>query len=131
MNDDGVSLGAEQPEISPRLQEVVRSYDVPTGQMVREGFEREVSRLLPILALTPRSRDTLRTAEERAVELGHDYLGTEHLLLALLDDSEGVAGQVLQELGAIDAIRERILEVVTSSLYLASSHLTYDLEASE
>ena len=41
--------------------------------------------------LTPRARKVLDFAQSEAVSLGHDYVGTEHLLLGLVDEDEGVA----------------------------------------
>ncbi len=50
----------------------------------------------------------MRSAVEEALRLGHDYVGTEHLLLGLLADGESVAAKVLSELGAtVDVIRAR------------------------
>jgi hypothetical protein len=60
---------------------------------------------------TDRARATMDVATVRARELGHTYVGTEHLLLGLLDDAESVAGQVLHGSG-IDpaAVEELVLE---------------------
>ncbi len=48
---------------------------------------------------TPRMRRCLEQAVEEALALGHNYIGTEHLLLALFDDQESLAAKVLRELG--------------------------------
>ena len=48
---------------------------------------------------TPRSKRALEMSLREAFELGHDHIGTEHLLLGLVRESEGVAGQVLARLG--------------------------------
>lgn len=64
------------------------------------------------LPLTPRMDATLKRATRIAAERGHDYLGTEHVLLALLDDPDGIAGGVIDRLGFAQAARtevERIL----------------------
>ena len=60
------------------------------------------------LPFTPRAKAVVRGAVEEALRLGHDDVGTEHLLLGLLADGESVAAKVLSELGATEAdIRAR------------------------
>ena len=49
--------------------------------------------------LTPRMKHTMVRAAELAAARGNAYLGTEHVLLALLDDPEGIAGGVMHRLG--------------------------------
>ena len=62
---------------------------------------------------TDRARRVLVLAQDEAKALEHNFLGTEHLLLGLLTEGEGVAAKALTELGVgADALRERILEVV-------------------
>jgi ATP-dependent Clp protease ATP-binding subunit ClpC len=48
---------------------------------------------------TPRARKAIEFAVVEAQEMGHDYVGTEHLMLGLLRDQEGVAGQILMSFG--------------------------------
>lgn len=55
-----------------------------------------------IMHYTPRSESVLRHAERIAREHGHDYVGTEHLLLGLLAEPDGIAGQVLARLAVLD-----------------------------
>ena len=63
------------------------------------------------LPFTPRAKAVVRHALHEAAQLGHDYVGTEHLLLALFTDGDAVAAKVLVELGAsLDATRARILK---------------------
>ncbi len=52
------------------------------------------------LPLTPRSKKVLELSLRAALERGHNYVGTEHILLGLIRDGDGVAGQVLAALGA-------------------------------
>ena len=55
----------------------------------------------------------LRSAVEEALRLGHNYVGTEHLLLGLLSDEDSVAAKVLLDLNAsYDVIRDRTLELL-------------------
>jgi ATP-dependent Clp protease ATP-binding subunit ClpA len=51
------------------------------------------------IPFTPRAKKVLELSLREALQLGHDYIGTEHLLLGLLREGEGVAAQVLQKLG--------------------------------
>jgi hypothetical protein len=60
------------------------------------------------LPFTPRAKRALELALEEASELRHDYFGTEHLLLGLIRESEGVAAQVLSNLGVqLETIRKQ------------------------
>ncbi|MDI6449283.1 M56 family metallopeptidase [Anaerobaca lacustris] len=61
----------------------------------------------------PRAERAMQYAKEEARDLGHDYIGTEHILLALLRDKEGVAAQVLAELGITQTqIRTQVLTFI-------------------
>jgi prophage maintenance system killer protein len=65
------------------------------------------------IPFTPRSKKVLELARREAKRLGHGYVGTEHLLLGLVREGEGVAAQVLATLGAD---RARVVEEVTRML---------------
>ncbi|HEX5448579.1 MAG TPA: Clp protease N-terminal domain-containing protein [Gaiellaceae bacterium] len=61
---------------------------------------------------TPSARSVLRLAEEEARALDHDYIGTEHLLLGLLREGEGIAARVLAANGVtLEPVRERTISV--------------------
>ncbi len=64
------------------------------------------------LPFTPRAKAALRGAAGEALQLGHNYIGTEHLLLGLLGDEDSVAAKVLRDLGASDAVRDQTLELL-------------------
>jgi hypothetical protein len=65
------------------------------------------------LPFTPRAKSALRSSVEVAVKLGHNYIGTEHLLLGLFGDENSVAAKVLRDLGAThDAVSDRTLELL-------------------
>jgi Clp amino terminal domain, pathogenicity island component len=65
------------------------------------------------LPFTPRAKAVLRQAVEEALRLGHNYIGTEHLLLGLVGDEQSVAGKVLLELRASYVfIKDRTLELL-------------------
>ena len=56
---------------------------------------------------TPRAEAALRLSQEAAGDLGHGYVGTEHLLIGLLQEGTGVAGRVLDECGVkVDKVME-------------------------
>ncbi|MDI6872191.1 MAG: ATP-dependent Clp protease ATP-binding subunit [Bacillota bacterium] len=62
---------------------------------------------------TPRAKRVMELAVDEARELGHSYIGTEHILLGLLREDEGVAAQVLKNLGAeLDRVREEVLQLL-------------------
>ncbi len=70
---------------------------------------------------TPRVRRVLYFAREEAARLHHDYLGTEHLLLGIVREGEGVAATVLRELAVdLDSVREHVEEYVARGSYSAS-----------
>src|SRR5262245_45411490 len=63
------------------------------------------------LPFTPRAKKVLELAMEEASNLGHNYIGTEHLLLGLIKENEGIAARVLLNLGVkLEEVREEILE---------------------
>ncbi len=65
--------------------------------------------------LTPRTKKVLDYAMEEAQQLGHSYLGTEHLLLGLLRETEGVAAKILMNLGLrLEDVREKVLDLLGS-----------------
>ena len=65
------------------------------------------------IPFTPRAKRVLELALEEARQLGHNYIGTEHLLLGLLREGEGVAARVLENLDADPAkIRSQVIRMV-------------------
>lgn len=83
---------------------------------VRQEIERVIGRgngSTEEIGYTPRTKKVLELAVEEAMQLGHNYVGTEHLLLGLLREGEGVAGQILSQLGIdIDVVRQRTMELL-------------------
>ena len=62
---------------------------------------------------TPRSVEAVKLAQQEAVQMGHSYIGTEHLLLGLIDLNQGIAVSVLKKLGIdFDELRKNIEEEV-------------------
>jgi ATP-dependent Clp protease ATP-binding subunit ClpC len=68
------------------------------------------------IPFTPRAKKVLEFALREALQLGHNYIGTEHILLGLVREGEGVAAQVLQKLGAdLARVREIVVELLPGS----------------
>jgi ATP-dependent Clp protease ATP-binding subunit ClpC len=65
---------------------------------------------------TPRVERALARASRLAREMGHEYVGTEHVLIALLEDEAGIAGQVLSRHGA-GSIRQEIESTLADPAY--------------
>jgi len=77
-------------------------------KIVKAGPAMEPSVQIPF---TPRAKRVVELALEEANNLGHNYIGTEHLLLALLREQEGIAAHVLMSLGVkLDEVREEVIE---------------------
>ena len=77
------------------------------------------------IPFTPRSKKALELAAEEARSLGHNYIGTEHLLLGLIREGEGVASQVLLNLGLdLNKVRNEIMGLLGSALPSAGQYAT-------
>ena len=69
--------------------------------------------LLGEIPFTPRAKKVLEYAVEEAQNMGHSYVGTEHLLLGLIREEEGVAARVLENLGLrLDVVREEVISLL-------------------
>src|SRR5215213_6085459 len=65
---------------------------------------------------TDRARKVLTLAQDEARRLGHNYIGTEHLLLGLVREGEGIAAGVLESLGVnLDKVRHEVIRVLSQS----------------
>jgi ATP-dependent Clp protease ATP-binding subunit ClpC len=65
------------------------------------------------IPFTPRSKRVLELALQESRALGHNYIGTEHILLGLIQEGDGVAAHVLSELGAdLDGVREQVIRLL-------------------
>lgn len=68
------------------------------------------------IGFTPRAKRVLELAFDEARQLGHTYIGTEHILLGLIREGEGVAAQVLRNLGAdLDKVRRHVVDLLGGS----------------
>ena len=69
------------------------------------------------VALDPRAKKVIEYAIDEARSLNHNYVGTEHLLLGLLREQDGVAAQVLMNLGLkLEEVREEVLNLLGASM---------------
>src|SRR5213082_4292254 len=68
------------------------------------------------IGLTPRAKKVIELAVEEARRLNHSYIGTEHLLLGLVREGEGIAAGVLESLGvSLEKVRNQVIQVLNSS----------------
>ena len=92
------SLGVSLEGVREDVEAIIgRGSEVPAGQM----------------PFTPRAKKVLELSLREAIQLGHNYIGTEHILLGLVREGEGVAAQVLQKLGAdLERVRRSVLTLL-------------------
>jgi ATP-dependent Clp protease ATP-binding subunit ClpC len=94
------SLDVSLEEVRAQVARIVGQADeVTTGQM----------------PFTPRAKKVLELSLREALELGHDYIGTEHVLLGLIRDNEGVAARILLDYGGEELIRDRLMRMLSGS----------------
>jgi ATP-dependent Clp protease ATP-binding subunit ClpC len=86
--------------------------------MLRASLEKEIGNsqwqlVIDIIPHTPRVEKVLRLARKEAESVKHTWIGTEHILLGLLREGDGLAGQVLKGVGLnLDQVRERVIKEV-------------------
>jgi ATP-dependent Clp protease ATP-binding subunit ClpC len=91
------SMGATEDRVRDRLGHYMPAGDRPDTESGHIPF-------------TPRAKKVLELGLREALLLGHDFIGTEHLLLALIKEEDGLAGQTLRDLGVrLDAAREKVI----------------------
>ena len=85
-------------------------------QEVTELFER----------FTDRARRVVVLAQEEARLLNHNYIGTEHILLGLIHEGEGIASQALESLGiSLEAVRDQVEEIIGQGSQSPSGHIPF------
>jgi ATP-dependent Clp protease ATP-binding subunit ClpC len=89
-------------------------------QKVRSAVEFIIGRgdrmVIGDISLTPRAKKVIELAVEEARRLNHNYIGTEHLLLGLVREGEGIAAGVLESLGVnLEKVRAQVIQVVNQS----------------
>jgi ATP-dependent Clp protease ATP-binding subunit ClpA len=107
--DEGGGVGALTLESLGISLEAVRQQ---VKEIIGVGRQAQSGRI----PFTPRTRKVLELSLREALQLGHNYIGTEHILLGLIREGEGVAAQVLVRFGAdLDRARQRAIVVRQSS----------------
>jgi ATP-dependent Clp protease ATP-binding subunit ClpC len=75
---------------------------------------------------TDRARRVVVLAQEEARNLNHDYIGTEHILLGLIHEGEGVAAKALESLGiSLEAVRQQVEEIIGQGERAPSGHIPF------
>ena len=87
---------------------------IEVEKLVQPGPTTQIIGDIPF---TPRAKKALELSAEEARSLGHNYIGTEHLLLGLIREGEGIASQVLLNLGLdLNTVRNEVMEILGSAL---------------
>ena len=85
----------------------------PVRQQVEEIIGRGQETLQGHIPFTPRAKKVLELSLRESLQLGHNYIGTEHILLGLIREGDGVAAQVLVRLGAdLNRVRQQIIQML-------------------
>jgi ATP-dependent Clp protease ATP-binding subunit ClpA len=78
------------------------------------------------VTVSPRMQEVLsRAAQIGKAHTGEPFVGTENVLRALVEDQDGIAAQVLRELGVTERVAERLDEIMTSETYRRPSRRRY------
>ena len=93
------SLGISLEAVREQVEEIIGQ-----GQQAPSGH----------IPFTPRAKKVLELSLREALQLGHNYIGTEHILLGLIREGEGVAAQVLVKLGAdLNRVRQQVIQLLS------------------
>ena len=109
------SIGIDLDEVRRRLEEAFGAGALERRDRVRRGWRRR-GRCEPVaghIPFTPRAKKVLELSLREARQLGHGYIGTEHILLGLVREREGLAARILAQRGASD---QRVRMVVIDEL---------------
>jgi ATP-dependent Clp protease ATP-binding subunit ClpA len=92
------SLGISLDAVRQQVEEIIGQ-----GQQAPSGH----------IPFTPRAKKVLELSLREAQQLGHNYIGTEHILLGLIREGDGVAAQVLVKLGAdLNRVRQQVIQLL-------------------
>ena len=81
---------------------------------------------------TDRARQVMVLAQEEARMLNHDYIGTEHILLGLIREGNGVAAKALESLGiSLEAVRQQVEEIIGRGQHVSSNQIPFAAPAKE
>jgi hypothetical protein len=101
----GISLEAVRSEV---VEIVGHGDEAPTGH----------------IPFTPRAKKVLELSLREALALSHNYIGTEHILLGLIREGEGVAAQVLvKEGGSLDRVRQQVIQILADASQLQAEQV--------
>jgi ATP-dependent Clp protease ATP-binding subunit ClpC len=94
-----VAMGVKLETVRYQVEEMIgRGQDVPGGH----------------IPFTPRAKKVLELSLREALQLGHNYIGTEHILLGLVREGDGVAAQVLNNLEVnLDRVRQTVIQLLS------------------
>ena len=93
------SMGISLESVRQQVEEIIGQ-----GQQAPSGH----------IPFTPRAKKVLELSLREALQLGHNYIGTEHILLGLIREGEGVAAQVLVKLGAdLNKVRQTVIQLLS------------------
>ncbi|MDR1293427.1 MAG: AAA family ATPase, partial [Bifidobacteriaceae bacterium] len=105
---EGEGVAAKALESMNISLEAVRAQ---VQDIIGEGQQAPSGSHIPF---TPRAKRVLELTLREALQLGHNYIGTEHILLGLIREGEGVAAQVLTKLGAdLARVRQQVIELLS------------------
>jgi hypothetical protein len=89
-------------------------------EMIGHGDEAPTGHI----PFTPRAKKVLELSLREALALSHNYIGTEHILLGLIREGEGVAAQVLIELGgSLDRVRQQVIQILANASQLQAEQV--------
>src|SRR4030042_589819 len=104
---EGSGVGAQ---VLKNLDVDIKKLRLEIEKMVKSGPDMVTRGKLP---QTPRAKKVIEFAIEEARSLNHNYVGTEHILLGLLRESDGIAAQVLMDLGLkLEDVRQEVLNLL-------------------
>ena len=94
------SLGISLDAVRQQVEEIIgQGQEAPSGH----------------IPFTPRAKKVLELSLRESLQLGHKYIGTEHILLGLIREGDGVAAQVLVRLGAdLNRVRHEVIQLIAS-----------------
>jgi ATP-dependent Clp protease ATP-binding subunit ClpC len=93
------SLGISLPAVRQQVEEITGHGDRPPAEPTQFG---------------PRAKKVLELSRREALAMGHNYVGTEHILLGLIHEGDGVAAQVLVRVGAdLNRVRQQVIHILS------------------
>ena len=105
------SLGISLEAVRSQVEEIIGQ-----GQQAPSGH----------IPFTPRAKKVLELSLREALQLGHNYIGTEHILLGLIHEGEGVAAKALESLGiSLEAVRAQVEEIIGHGGSAPSGHIPF------